>query len=158
MQAINAAHSRAKGFTLVELMVVVAIVGLLSSLAYPSFTEYVTRAKRQTTQEALYRITMQQEQFFADNKTYADGLDDLGYPSWLMAINDDGELVPWSTGDKNYGVAIIWASGPSATTKLNYSVYAWPYGAQYTRDLKCGAMRLDESGQRFDYGPSDNCW
>ena len=122
----------ARGFTLIELMIVLAIIGLVSSLAYPSFTEYVVRAKRQTAQETLYRITAQQEQFFANNKSYADGLDDLGYPSTLMGINEDGQIVPWAT-DVPYGLIIVWATpiNPGGPV-LNYTAYSFPYGAQYT--------------------------
>jgi len=161
MNATEARFNRVRGFTLIELMIVITIVGLLSSLAYPSFTEYVVRAKRQTAQEALYRITSQQEQFFADNKTYARNLQDLGFDNDLMAIDDEGQIVPFGTSDKNYGLTMIWVGAATAAgTTLTYAVYAWPYGAQYTRDIKCGSMWLDEGGQRWTYGSAgtDDCW
>ena len=127
-------------------------------MAYPSFTEYVTRAKRQVAQEALYRITSQQEQFFADNKSYADSLEDLGYPSWLMAVNDEGDIVEFSAAEKNYGMRIIWPTGPDLDTVLGYTVYVFPYGAQWTRDQECGLMTLNQAGTRYAYGGSDDCW
>ena len=161
MQAIETKYTRSRGFTLVELMVVVGIVGLLTSVAYPSFTEYVTRAKRQSAQEVLYRITSQQEQFFADNKTYARDMTDLGHGSWLMGVNDEGDIVTWGSANMNYGLAFIGLGTPTASgATLTYLAYAFPFGVQNTRDAKCGAMWLDESGQRYSYGSSgtEKCW
>ena len=161
MKVMERNCNKSRGFTLVELMVAVAIVGLLSSLAYPSFSEYIVRAKRQSAQEVLYRITSQQEQFFADNKTYARNLTDLGYASSLMALDDEGQVVPFGSAKKNYGLALIWPGTPTASgTTLTYAIYAYPYGGQFTRDTECGSMWLDESGQRWSYGSSgtDECW
>jgi type IV pilus assembly protein PilE len=161
MHTINTEYQRSRGFTLVELLVVIAIVALLASVAYPSYGEYVVRAKRQSAQEMLYRITSQQEQFFANNKTYARTLTDLGYDDWLMAVNDEGEVTSYGSSNKTYGLAIIWPGTPTASgTTLTYTIYAFPQGAQYTRDSKCGAMWLDESGQRWSYGAAgaEKCW
>jgi type IV pilus assembly protein PilE len=161
IQTITSSSRKAAGFTLVELMVVVSIVGLISTLAYPSFSEYIVRAKRQIAQETLYRLTSQQEQFFADNKTYARSLTELGYSDDLMGVDENGNVVPFSTANKDYGLNIIWAGTPtSAGTTLTYAVYAWPYGGQFNRDTKCGAQWLDESGQRWSFGSdgADKCW
>ncbi len=161
MQAVINGYKKARGFTLIELMIVVAIVGLLSSLAYPSFSEYTTRAKRQAAQETLYRLASQQEQYFADNKTFATDLTQLGYNDALMAIDEAGNIVDFSTADKHYGLYIIWTGTPTASgVTLSYAAYAWPYGAQYTRDTECGAQWLDEAGQRWSYGTAgvDKCW
>jgi type IV pilus assembly protein PilE len=153
-------HSKIRGFTLVELMIVVAIVGLLSSLAYPSFNDYVVRAKRQSAQETLYRVTSRQEQFFADNKTFARDLQALGYESNLMAINDGGEIVAFTTADKNYGLTIVWQGEETAGgTTLKYAIYAYPYGTQFSRDTKCSGQLLDESGRRWSLsGTVEECW
>jgi type IV pilus assembly protein PilE len=152
---------KTSGFTLVELMVVVGIVGLLTTLAYPSFSEYIVRAKRSVSQQTLYRLTSQQEQFFADNKTYARTLTELGFAADLMAIDENGNVVPFSTASKEYGITVIWTGAATSTgATLTYAMYAFPYGGQFNRDTDCGAQWLDESGQRYSFGSAgaDKCW
>jgi len=58
------------GFTLIELMVVVAIVGILSMIAMPSYSDYVTRGKIPDATSNLANKRVQMEQFFQDNQTY----------------------------------------------------------------------------------------
>lgn len=62
------------GFTLIELMIVVAIVGILSALAFPAYTDYVLRGKLSEAHANLLTIRSAAEQYFQDNRTY------IGYP------------------------------------------------------------------------------
>lgn len=62
-----------QGFSLVELLTVVAIVGILAAVGFPSYTEYSTRGKIAEATSALSDGRVKMEQFFQDNKTYAGG-------------------------------------------------------------------------------------
>ena len=63
---------RLKGFTLIELMIAVAVVGILAAIAYPSYQEYIERSKRKTAQAEMVSVINRQQQFFLANRRYAD--------------------------------------------------------------------------------------
>lgn len=67
------------GFTLIELMITVAIVAILASIAYPSYTQYVLRGHRAAAQTEMMDIANRQQQFFLANRQYATTLGTLNY-------------------------------------------------------------------------------
>ena len=69
------------GFTLLELMIVVVIVGVISAVAYPSYMRYVVNTKRTAATSILLQVADRQQQFFMDNKTYTADLTNLGFPA-----------------------------------------------------------------------------
>ena len=69
------------GFTLLELMIAVAIVGILASTALPKYTEYVKRASRAEAAAALLDAANKEEQYFVDNREYTQSFTDLGLQS-----------------------------------------------------------------------------
>ena len=69
------------GFTLIELMVAVMIVGILASVAVPSYTGYVAKSRRAQAKQLLMDLATRQEQYMLDNKGYADTLQKLGFPN-----------------------------------------------------------------------------
>lgn len=69
---------RGAGFTLIEMMIVLAIVALLAALAYPSYIGYVQRARRSDGQVALQRVMVEQEKWRTGHSSYASALSDLG--------------------------------------------------------------------------------
>lgn len=126
---------RVSGFTLIELMVTVAIVGILASIAYPSYTDYVIRAKRSDGKAALLAVQLAQEKWRANNTTYGT-LANIG--------------VPAASPDGHYTVAV---SGNTATA---YTATATP---TFT-DAKCNVLGIDQAGVKTKTGSDsvDNCW
>ena len=140
------------GFTLLELMIVVVIVGVISAVAYPSYMQYVVNTKRTAATSILLQVADRQQQFFMDNKTYTADLTNLGFPASPLVVGDDGRSM--ASGDA-MSVYTIAMSNVAVTT---YTITATPLNAQLTRDTKCGALTLDQSLAKGAGGAVGDCW
>ena len=76
------------GFTLIELLITVAIVGIITAIAYPAYTQYLLRAGRGEATSTLLEAMERQEQVYRNNLTYTANLADLGYPDPLKSETD----------------------------------------------------------------------
>ncbi len=74
-------QKKTMGFTLVELMVVVAIVGIIAAIAYPNYLEQVRKARRADAKAALTEAAQKLEALYARNASYSNDLRDIGYPN-----------------------------------------------------------------------------
>src|SRR5437868_3603958 len=130
------------GFTLIELMAVVAIVGILSAVAYPSYIQSVARGNRAAAESFLLEVSTVQERFLVDNRAYATTLATLGYTS-----------VP-STVSSNYQVTVAVVAGPPQ----GYVLTATPLNGQAGNDAACGTLTLSGTGDKSASGGGSNCW
>ena len=140
------------GFSLLELMIVVAIVAIISAFAFPSYMQYVVNTKRAVATSALLQISDRQQQFFMDNKRFAADLTDLGFAADPYVIADNGRDVAAGDAEAVYSISI---GNVAATT---YTVTAAPLHGQATRDTDCASLTLDQSGARGNSAGGYKCW
>ena len=69
---------RANGFTLIELMIIVAVVAILAAFAFPSYAQYMMRMHRTQAQSYLMQVAQRQQQYFLDNRAFATSTTMLG--------------------------------------------------------------------------------
>jgi len=133
---------KSAGMTLIELMIVVAIVALLAAIAVPSYRQYVLRANRTEATTALLQLAAAQEKFYLQNNTYAgNALIDDAPPAGLG--------LSATTAGGRYTVAI------TAATAAAFSATATAAGAQ-AADTTCATFTIKQAGART--ATSANCW
>lgn len=143
---------RQRGFNLIELLVVVAIIGIISSVAYPSYVQHIVNTKRAASTSMLMQIADRQQQFFMDNKTFTANLTNLGFGADPLVIGDDGREL--AAGDA-LSVYTISLSNVGVTA---WTATATPLYGQLSRDTECGDMALTQAGVKSNSGSGTDCW
>lgn len=136
--------------SLIELMIVMVIVGILASIAYPSYQEYLARARRTDGKIFLMDIAAREERFFADRNTYSADLTTLG-----MVL--DATANAFVSKEGFYAATIAAGAG---TIARSYTITITPtakWGG--SGDQKCGALTLNNLGaQGSSVGTAETCW
>ena len=128
------------GFTLVELMITVAIIGILASVAYPSYTDSVLRSNRSEAQRELLRYANLQEQVYVDSRAYAVDMKGLGEST-----------VKITTASKNYRIMVENQTATSFTLK---AVAKLNQVNDKVGSTSCKNLRIDEVGKK----KPAKCW
>lgn len=129
-------HNRQRGFTLIELMIVLAVVGILSAVAYPSYTEYVRRGHR-----ADARTGLLQAQMWMERAATATGV----YPTNADTTKILPAALSW-TGDANKRYTIGFKANTSTTS--TYTLIAKRKDPGLQAADKCGDFTLTHTGAR----------
>jgi type IV pilus assembly protein PilE len=144
------------GFTLVELMIVVAIVAILAAIAIPAYQKQIMQSRESSAKSALLDLARREETFYSSNNYYTTQLDSLGYNS--SNITSNAIQVPNNTNEAYYTVTIAPAS--SGTTAATYTATATPVAGSTQVNDPCGTYQLDYLGNQTATGTptSGSCW
>ncbi len=139
---MSATKRHSAGFTLIELMIVVIIVGVLAAIAIPQYQNYVLRSNRTEGQALLTEAAARQERFFTQNNTYADTVAKLGYTSA-------------DSQNRLYQLVINLSNG-----NTRYTLTAVPINGQVKDNPKCGTLGLTHTGEKTATGSdgANECW
>lgn len=136
---------RHKGFTLIELMIAVAILAIIMAIAIPSYQQYVVRSNRAEAKTILMQAAQALERCYTRYNAYNDGNCNVSFPI-------DSENGHYQMPDAQQSV-----------TQATYELVAVPQGVQASRDDKCAKFSLIQNGTRAAENKSggdstEDCW
>lgn len=128
---------RTAGFTLIELMIVVAIIAIIASIAYPAYQEHILRTRRTTAAACMLDMVQFMERHHTTNMSYEGA-----------AIDPDNHACIAELGD-------FYAFDLGAVNAREFSITAVPRGAQ-AKDTKCGTLGINQAGAKT--AAAADCW
>ncbi len=136
---------RSSGFTLIEVMIVVTIIGILSAIGFPAYTDYIARGNRSEATAALLEARQFMERYYGANNRYSTAAD--GNPALPTRL----QTIP-AGGPTRYTLSV-------AATVNSYTLTATPSGSMASD--KCGSLTITNTGVkgRSSTGPTvADCW
>lgn len=131
------ARTKSSGFTLIELMIVVAVIGILSAIALPSYKEYVTRGKRAEARAEVLNAEGWLERYYTENNRYSD----TASSTVNAAFSSRFGVVP-ASGATTYNITLTLPT--AAPFGVSYTITATPTGSM-TGDA-CGNYTKTSTG------------
>lgn len=141
------------GFTLVELMIVVGIVGILSAIAYPSYQNSVLKSRRADAKSGLLQLTNFMERLYTETGCYNPGAD-----RQCNVGGDDGDppVLPFTVSPPT-GAIIYYDFSIVAVDAVSFTLSAVPRaGSPQDADTHCGTLMVDNLGNKTAASP--DCW
>ena len=124
-------HPHQQGFTLMELLIVIAILGIIAAIAIPNYSQYVMRSRRAQAASCLQEYAQYMERVYSSTLTYMGST-----PLPALGCSTENQLTTYYT-----------FTAPTVAQR-NYTLLATPLGVQLSADTTCGKLQLDSTGAR----------
>lgn len=140
---------RAAGFTLMEIMVVVIIVGILAAIGLPTYQEAMRKSRRTDARESLMEAASREEQYMLDRSSYTADMTDLGYAA-----------DPMISEEQHYSIDRVASAACAVDDDNCYVLRATPRASSpQNDDERCKTFTLDSTGAQTATGTdAANCW
>jgi type IV pilus assembly protein PilE len=148
MRKLHVSH--AAGFTLIEMMVTVAVVAILGTIAVSSYTAQVRQSRRTEARTAVLDLAGREERYMSTNSAYSSTPSDLGYSG----------VFPQTVGSGYYNITVTVTAANNTTspvTPASFLVTATAIGTQ-AKDTQCLTFSVDNTGNQTQTGSSTTCW
>ena len=134
------------GFTLLELLITVAIIAIISAIAWPSYQNYVIKGRRTAATACMMEASQYMERFYTMNLRYDQ--------------TRTGTAVSLPNMECRNNLENFYTFSLANVTETGYSVRAVPQGQQATKDTECATLTLTATGQRTSSGGGSlqKCW
>lgn len=141
-----------KGITLIELMIVIAVIGILSAIAYPAYDNYVKRTKRVTAEGDLYAFRNSMQRYFAENNSYSGATTAAAGVAGAPIATLFPSQSPIDGNNAAYNLIVTVPAGGAS-----FTLQATPIGGQVS-DI-CGNLTLSSTNIRgVSASTVANCW